>query len=123
MTVKDRISQIKIKTAQVYVALKSKDTPLLAKIVAVLIIGYALSPIDLIPDFIPVLGYLDDLIILPALIWLCIKIIPKPIWDSYEEEANLIWENGKPTKWVFAIPIILIWLLVIYLIIFEWILK
>lgn len=123
MTIKERITRIKLKTAQVYVALTSKQTPFLAKMVAVLTIGYALSPIDLIPDFIPILGYLDDLVILPFLIWVCIKLIPKPMWDSYEKKAKQIWSDGKPTRWYLAIPIILIWLFVAYLIIFKWILK
>ncbi|MBI9009205.1 MAG: DUF1232 domain-containing protein [Tenericutes bacterium] len=122
MTIKERIKQIKIKTTQVYIALISKETPWPAKIVAGLIIGYALSPIDLIPDFIPILGYLDDLIILPILIYICIHLIPKSIWESYEPRAQKIWENGAPTKWYFAIPIILIWSLLITWIIVKWIL-
>ena len=104
---------LKRKTSQVYIALISKQTPWYAKAVAALAVGYALSPIDLIPDFIPILGYLDDIIILPLLIALCVKLIPKDTWDSYEEKAKAIWTNGKPIRWYYAIPIVLIWLLII----------
>lgn len=113
MTIKERIKRIKLKTAQVYVALISKETPWPAKIIAGLTIGYALSPIDLIPDFIPILGYVDDVIILPMLIFICIHLIPKSTWESYEPRAQLIWEKGIPKKWYFAIPIVLIWVTVI----------
>ena len=59
--------------------LKHPGTPLISKIILGIAIAYALSPIDLIPDFIPVLGYLDDLIILPLLIWLAVVFIPKSV--------------------------------------------
>lgn len=82
-----------------FLCLKSRDTPLAAKVLAGITVAYALSPIDLIPDFIPVLGYLDDVIILPALIALTIKFIPKDVFDRYRKEAEGIWKNGKPKKW------------------------
>jgi uncharacterized membrane protein YkvA (DUF1232 family) len=66
-----------------YLAYKDPRTPWYAKVFAVLIIGYALSPIDLIPDFIPVLGYVDDLIIVPAGMALLLKMIPKEVVDEY----------------------------------------
>ena len=108
MKIRERIVIVKQKISQVYIALISKQTPWYAKVVAALAVGYALSPIDLIPDFIPVLGYLDDILILPILISICIKLIPKEIWDSYEEKAKAIWENGKPKNWLYALPIIFI---------------
>lgn len=117
MSLKEKAKELMRKTSQVYIALKSKDTPWYAKVVGALIIGYALSPIDLIPDFIPILGYLDDLIILPLLIALFIKLIPKDIWESYEEEAKRVWENGKPIKWYYAIPIIIFWGFILFIII------
>lgn len=115
MNLKQKANELKKKTTVVFLALKKKETPIYAKIIAAVTIGYALSPIDLIPDFIPVLGYLDDLVILPALISLCIKLIPKDIMEVCKEEANDIWSNGKPKKWYYAIPIIFIWLLGLYL--------
>ncbi|MDO4945605.1 MAG: YkvA family protein [Ruminococcus sp.] len=97
-------------------ALKHKDTPLIAKFFAFITVAYALSPIDLIPDFIPVLGYLDDVILLPVLVAVTIKLIPENVFARCSEEATGLWENGKPQKWYYAIPIVLIWILIIYLI-------
>ena len=78
---------------------------------------YALSPVDLIPDFIPVLGYLDDLIILPMLVALTIRFIPRELMEEKRNQAEGMWQNGKPEKWYYAIPFVLIWLLVIGLIV------
>lgn len=91
--------------------------PLSARFLGFATVGYALSPIDLIPDFIPVPGYLDDIIILPSLIALTIKLIPKPIWESCLQKAEDMWKDGKPVKWYYAIPVIAIWLVIILLII------
>jgi uncharacterized membrane protein YkvA (DUF1232 family) len=111
------MKQIKEKITQVYIAVKNKETPWYAKAIGGVTIAYALSPIDLIPDFIPILGLLDDLIILPLLTSLTIKLIPKDIWEASEVEAKIIWQDGKPKKWYYAIPIIIVWLLIIYLVI------
>ena len=116
MNLKQRASELKQSIATVSLALKKKDTPLLAKIMAGLTVAYALSPIDLIPDFIPILGYLDDLIILPLLIGLTVKLIPKEIMIKCEEEAKDLWKNGKPKRWYFALPIILLWFIIIFII-------
>lgn len=67
MNLKERAKKLKKDIPTVFLCLKDKDTPVLAKIIAAITVGYALSPVDLIPDFIPVLGYLDDVILLPAL--------------------------------------------------------
>jgi uncharacterized membrane protein YkvA (DUF1232 family) len=80
-------------------------------------VGYALSPVDLIPDFIPVLGYLDDVILLPAFVALTIKFIPDDIFEQCRKESEDIWINGKPKKWYYAIPIVLIWALIIWMIV------
>lgn len=117
MGVKNRITELKIRTAQVFIALKSKKTPWYAKAVAAIAVAYALSPIDLIPDFIPVLGYIDDLIILPILIKLTSVLIPKHIWMEFEQHAKEIWKDGQPKRWYYSIPIVVIWLLVIYFIV------
>jgi uncharacterized membrane protein YkvA (DUF1232 family) len=98
-------------------ASKHPRTPWYAKVLAVLIIGYALSPIDLIPDFIPVAGYLDDLIIIPAGIALLIKIIPRYILEECRAKARSDLLNNKSKNWVAGVIIVLIWLLAIYLII------
>lgn len=117
MTLKERASSLKKDIPAVFLALKAKETPIFAKIVAFLTVAYALSPVDLVPDFIPVLGYLDDLLILPALVALTVKLIPKDIFERYRKEAEGIWEDGKPEKWYYALPIILLWALIIWMIV------
>ncbi|MDF2522017.1 MAG: hypothetical protein K0R84_2645, partial [Clostridia bacterium] len=84
--------------------------PWYAKLAAGVTVAYALSPIDIIPDFIPVLGYLDDLIILPLLILLSIKLIPKEIMEQALIEAQDLWKDGKPKMWYYGIPILILWL-------------
>jgi uncharacterized membrane protein YkvA (DUF1232 family) len=94
----------------IMIALKNPDLPLLVKCIAWFTVIYALSPIDLIPDCIPILGYLDDLIIVPIGIWLTIKLIPKEIWDQAEDEYNRS-ERTKPKKdWRGAVIVVGIWL-------------
>lgn len=117
LKIKEKAKQLKQEIPAVFIALKKKETPVIAKIFAALTVGYALSPIDLVPDFIPVLGYLDDVILLPLLVSLTLKFIPKDIWKQSKAESEGLWENGKPKKWYYAIPIVLIWLLIIWLII------
>jgi uncharacterized membrane protein YkvA (DUF1232 family) len=117
MNLKERAKKLKIDIPAVFIALKHKDTPFMAKFFAGITIIYALSPIDLIPDFIPLLGYLDDLIILPLFIALTIRSIPKEKFEEYRKEAEGMWKNGKPKKWYYAIPFILIWLLIIAIVI------
>lgn len=117
MNLKERAKKLKTDIPAVFIALRKKETPLAAKIIAGITIGYALSPIDIIPDFIPVLGLLDDLIILPALISITIKLIPENIFKECRTESENLWENGKPKKWYYAIPIIIFWLLIVFLIV------
>ena len=111
---KIKSKKLKSEVYALYLASRHPRTPWHAKVLAALIIGYALSPIDLIPDFIPVVGYLDDLILIPLGIALLIKIIPKDILEECRAEAEL--SKRKQKNWVAAIIIVLIWLLAIYLI-------
>ena len=113
MNLKQRAKQLKSDIPALFLSLKDQNTPLVAKIFAGLTVAYALSPIDLIPDFIPVLGYLDDLIILPALVALTLHFIPKEVFKKNQELAKNLWSDGKPKKWYYAIPIIFIWLLLV----------
>lgn len=99
--------------------MKRRDTPLLAKIFALITIAYALSPIDFVPDFIPILGYLDDIIILPLLVTITIKLIPDFILNECQKEAENLWQEGKPKKWYYGIPIIIFWSLIIGVIIYK----
>ena len=118
---KERAKRLKNDIPAVFLALKEKRTPWYAKIIAAVIVVYALSPIDLIPDFIPLLGYLDDIIILPALIAWCVKCIPKDVFEDCRRCAEGMWRGGKPEKWYYAIPFVLIWVAVIVLIIIAFI--
>ena len=114
MSLKDRAKELKTDVPAVFLALKDKNTPWYAKLFAALTVAYALSPIDFIPDFIPLLGYLDDLIILPFLVALTVKLIPKEVFAEYRERASDLWANGKPKRWYYAIPIVLVWCLIIF---------
>lgn len=71
-----------------HLASRDPRTPFAAKCLMIIVVAYALSPIDLIPDFIPVLGYLDDLLLLPAGIYLSIKLIPEPLWQEFQAQAE-----------------------------------
>ena len=116
MNLKQRVKQLKIDIPAVFIALKRKETPIFAKILAGITILYALSPIDLIPDFIPILGYLDDLILLPGLIALTIRLIPDEVFAECRKQSEGLWAEGKPMKWYYALPIVFIWLVVIFVI-------
>ena len=114
---KARARQLKTDIPAVFFALKHKKTPVIAKVLAGVTVAYALSPIDLIPDFIPILGLLDDIILLPLLIAVVIKLLPADVFEECKKEAANLWKDGKPKKWYYALPIILIWLLIIFLIV------
>ena len=117
MNLKERAKKLKTDIPAVFIAMKKKETPVMAKIIAGLTVVYALSPIDLIPDFIPVLGYIDDIILLPALVALTIRMIPSDVFDTCRQEAEGLWTGGKPKKWYYALPIVSLWLLVVCLIV------
>lgn len=117
MKVKERAKQLKRDIPAVFLAMKKKETPWFAKVLAIFTIAYALSPVDLIPDFIPVIGYLDDIIILPLLVAATIKLVPDDIIDQCRIESEQIWKDGKPKRWYYATPIILFWLIIIVIII------
>jgi len=115
---KDKAKYLKKKIPAIFLALKRKDTPFIAKLFALITITYALSPIDFIPDFIPIIGYLDDLVILPLLISLTIKVIPKNIIEECEKDIEKKENLRLKKKWYFSIPIIFLWS-VIFLIIIK----
>lgn len=112
MNLKQQAVRLKREIPAVYLALKRRETPLIAKILAAITIAYALSPIDLIPDFIPFLGALDDLLLLPILTALTLYFIPQHIIEECRIESENLWKNGKPKRWFYAIPIIVFWLLI-----------
>lgn len=117
MDLKLRAKKLKTDIPAIFLALKDKDTSIIAKVFAGITVVYALSPVDLVPDFIPGLGYLDDIILLPMLVALTIKFIPQDVLERNREQAEGIWQNGKPKKWYYAIPIIVIWAMIIILIV------
>jgi uncharacterized membrane protein YkvA (DUF1232 family) len=117
MSLAERAHQLKIDLPAVALCLKNPRTPLAAKLLAGVTVAYALSPIDLIPDFIPVLGYLDDILLLPALIALILKLIPPEILAEARRESEGLWADGKPKKWYYALPIAAIWLLILWCIV------
>lgn len=110
-TIRSWARRIKRDGVTLWFAYKAPQTPLLAKALCVFMVAYALSPIDLIPDFIPVLGYLDDVILLPGLIWLAIRVLPKPVVEESRIKADAWLEaNGrKPRSYLGAALIIAIW--------------
>ncbi len=112
MDFKGNAKKIKRDIPAVFLALKKRETPWYAKVFALLTVGYALSPVDLIPDFIPVLGYLDDILILPLLIAITVRMVPREVMEESRREAEEIWRDGRPKRWFYAIPIILIWILI-----------
>jgi uncharacterized membrane protein YkvA (DUF1232 family) len=95
-------------------ALKSPDTPWCAKALGVFVVAYALSPIDLIPDFIPVLGYLDDVILLPVLIWLAVKLLPAGVLSTCRRQADdwMLTKGKKPRSRAGAVLVVAVWLAV-----------
>ena len=110
---------VKHDVVALWIAARDLRTPLLAKLVAGAVAAYALSPIDLIPDFIPVLGYIDDLLIVPLGIMLAIRLVPPPL--MLEFRAAALSREGRPMSRVGAAVIVIIWLSVAALLIwFFW---
>jgi len=115
---RQRAKQLKTDVYAVYLAYKDPRTPWYAKILIACIVGYAFSPIDLIPDFIPVLGYVDDLILVPIGIALALKMIPPAVLADCRIKARATMAGKRPTNWFAASTIVAIWLLLALLAIF-----
>jgi uncharacterized membrane protein YkvA (DUF1232 family) len=111
----EKLQALKKETYAIYLAAKHPQVPWYAKLLATCIVAYAVSPIDLIPDFIPIIGYLDDLILLPLGILLVVKMIPKDILDECRREAETaIAQNPQAGKFA-AIAIVVIWIIMGFL--------
>lgn len=108
---KKRAKSLKSMVHTLYLTRKDPRIPWSAKILGALVIGYAFSPVDLIPDPIPILGYVDDLLILPLGIALVIKMIPQEVIQEYEVKARYNFDTNKPRNWIAGSIIILIWIL------------
>lgn len=111
---KQKVKTIKSDIHVLILAYSDNRTPILAKILIGVTVGYLLSPIDLIPDFIPILGLLDDLILVPLLIVLSIRLIPTDVLSEARERIKNSEKIYKKNNWVFASIIILIWLILLY---------
>ncbi|WP_126452495.1 YkvA family protein [Sulfuriflexus mobilis] len=109
---KERVTALKKNTYALYLASQDTRVPILAKVLIGLVVAYALSPIDLIPDFIPVIGYLDDLILLPLGILLAIRFIPREVWRECQAVAAAK-ICDMPHSRRAAVIIIIIWVLAI----------
>jgi len=110
---KQRARGLQTQTFALYLAYRDPRTPWFAKAWVVLVVAYALSPIDLIPDFIPILGYLDDLILVPAGIALALKLIPAEVMKDARGKAQQSMGPGGGVRWIGAGVIVLLWLLVL----------
>jgi len=112
---KKRAKQLKREIHAVYLAMKDPRTPWYARALAAVIVGYAFSPIDLIPDPIPVLGYLDDLVLLPLGVLLLVKLLPPDVMADCRAKAAAAAGGKRPTNWIAGGIIVGIWAILIYL--------
>jgi uncharacterized membrane protein YkvA (DUF1232 family) len=110
-----RARHLKSETLALYLAARHPATPWYAKLLVAAVVAYALSPIDLIPDFVPILGYVDDLILIPLGIALAMKLIPPAIMSECRLRAQDIMTNGRPISRVAGAVIISIWIMLIAL--------
>lgn len=110
---KEKARKIKQELTALYCAYRHPGVPWYAKAFTALVIGYALSPIDLIPDFIPVLGYLDDLILVPAGITLALRMIPKELMEECRIKAEEVERTSMGKSWLAAGVILAIWIVLI----------
>jgi len=110
---KEKTSELKKQVFALYLAYKKKETPLIAKVFTAIVVAYALSPIDLIPDFIPVLGYLDDFILIPMGVAIALKLIPAEIMEECRKEADRKLKNDIPEAKVAGVIIVMLWILIL----------
>jgi len=108
---KQRAKQLKVETYALYLAYRDPRVPWYARILAACVVGYAFSPIDLVPDFIPILGYLDDLVLVPLGIALALRFIPEDVLNDCRAQSRNLMAQGKPVSWGAVAVIIAIWVL------------
>lgn len=107
--VKSWAKQLKRHLFMLYIACRDSRVPWYAKVFTACVVAYAFSPVDLIPDFIPVLGYIDDIILVPLGIFLALKMIPAPVLADCEKQAQELMKDGKPKNWTAGVFVLLIW--------------
>ncbi|RLT45566.1 MAG: DUF1232 domain-containing protein [Chloroflexi bacterium] len=113
-TWKARARQLKVESYALYLACRDPRTPWYARLLAGAVVAYAFSPLDLIPDPIPLLGYLDDLLLVPAGILLARRLIPPVVLAECRAQAAALMAQGKPVNWFAAGVIVVIWLAVAF---------
>lgn len=121
---KRRAGQLKTEVYALYLAYKDPRSPWYARFLAALVVAYAFSPIDLIPDPIPVLGYLDDLVLIPLGVYLALRLIPPEVMVECRKKANLVIAEGKPVNKAAAVVIVLIWIgvaLMVGVVVYRWV--
>lgn len=109
--------RLKLETYTLYLAYRDPRLPWTAKLAAACVVGYAFSPIDLIPDFIPILGYLDDVILLPLGVKLALSLIPPHVIEENRIKAQAMIVQGKPVSRVAGVVVIMIWLFIVIMVI------
>jgi uncharacterized membrane protein YkvA (DUF1232 family) len=107
---KQRASRLKAETFALYLVARHPGTPWYAKLFVAGIVAYALSPVDLIPDFVPVLGYLDDLILIPVGIALAVRMVPPSVLAECRARAQEVMSQGKPVSRIAGMVIVVIWI-------------
>lgn len=107
---RQRARDLKREVVALYLAYRDPRTPWYGKLWAALVVAYAFSPIDLIPDPIPVLGYLDDLVLIPLGVLLALKLIPPQVMIDSRARADDVLAAGKPVSWAAAVVIIALWI-------------
>ena len=108
---KQQVRKLKKETYAIYLACKDSRTPWYARALAALVVAYAVSPFDLIPDVIPVIGYLDDLVLVPLGIILVLRMIPPAVLKNCREQAEAVIDRAIPKSWIAAVVVVAIWLL------------
>jgi len=114
---RQRAKKLETETYALYLAYRDPRVSWHAKVFLAVVVGYALSPIDLIPDFIPVLGYLDDLVLVPLGITQALKLVPQVVLDECGQEAQEVMAEGKSVGRLAAGAIVVIWILCIALVV------
>lgn len=102
--------RLKTEVYALYLAYRDPRVPLYARVFAACVVGYAFSPVDLLPDPIPVLGYLDDLVIIPLGVALAIRMIPEPVLAECREKARRASRESRPVNRVAAVVVVAVWL-------------
>lgn len=115
---KGQVRRLKVETYALYLAYKDPRVPWYAKVFTAMIVGYAFSPIDLIPDFLPMIGYLDDFVIIPLGVSLALKLIPEPVIVEYRVKAVEKMGQEGHQNWIAGALVIIVWILFLVLIFF-----